>query len=118
MRENPNLLATSSPKHYNTRQLRRPVNFLSCSLLRYEEFLIVVAVFFLLLLSLFLPSFICSYFNLGLFFYHQPEAFLSVCLHLHQDHPLLFVFFLVSRSRRRRALHLLLLCLYLVPVFL
>ena len=41
-----NLLATLSPKNYNTRQLRRPVKFLSCSLLKYEEFLIVFADFF------------------------------------------------------------------------
>ena len=64
-RENPNLLATSSPKNYNNRQLRRPVKFLSCSLLRYEEFLIVVADFFLCL-----PGLIRLYFNLGLFFGH------------------------------------------------
>ena len=65
-RENPNLLATSSPKNYNTRQLRRPVKFLSCSLLRYEEFVIVVADFFFLCL----PGLIRLYFNLGLFFGH------------------------------------------------
>ena len=53
--ENANLLATSSPKNYNTRQLRRPVKCLSRILLRYEEFPIVVAEFF----WAFLVSFVC-----------------------------------------------------------